>query len=221
MSGDHSREGVSQSFRDALVWANDTSVTPEQPFVQAFRRLSSGDRRDDASCVRRRRGMYVALVRRKRLRSARPLNADGTVRRVALGGTVSTPKRSTLVGVAKLAGVSIASVSRVLNGLATSPDVKRRVEAAAAELDYVPDTVARSLKLGRTEQIAFAVADVGNPVYVSMMHAVENVVSSVRLPTRDLVDRHRPRRPARTRPQRQPRLRRRADPRARCASPTS
>ena len=91
---------------------------------------------------------------------------------------MGTNKRSTLVGVAKLAGVSIASVSRVLNGLATSPDVKRRVEAAAAELNYVPDTVARSLKLGRTEQIAFAVADVGNPVYVSMMHAVENVVST-------------------------------------------
>ncbi len=87
-------------------------------------------------------------------------------------------KRSTLVGVAERAGVSIASVSRVLNGLATSSDVKRRVELAAAELDYVPDTVARSLKLGRTEQIAFAVADVGNPVYVSMMHAVENVVSA-------------------------------------------
>lgn len=91
---------------------------------------------------------------------------------------MGTTKRSTLVGVAERAGVSIASVSRVLNGLPTSPDVKRRVEEAAAELDYVPDTVARSLKLGRTEQIAFAVADVGNPVYVSMMHAVENVVSS-------------------------------------------
>jgi LacI family transcriptional regulator len=90
---------------------------------------------------------------------------------------MATKRRSTLVAVAERAGVSIASVSRVLNGLPTSPDVKRKVEDAAAELDYVPDTVARSLKLGRTEQIAFAVADVGNPVYVSMLHAVEGVVS--------------------------------------------
>lgn len=90
-------------------------------------------------------------------------------------------KRSTLVVVAKRAGVSIASVSRVLNGLATSPDVKRKVEKAAAELDYVPDAVARSLKVGRTEQIAFAVADVGNPVYVSMMHAVNRVISAAGL----------------------------------------
>ena len=86
-------------------------------------------------------------------------------------------KRSTLVAVAERAGVSIASVSRVLNGLQTSPDVKRKVEEAAAALDYVPDAVARSLKVGRTEQIAFAVADVGNPVYVSMMHAVNHVIS--------------------------------------------
>lgn len=90
---------------------------------------------------------------------------------------MGTKKRSTLVGVAKRAGVSVASVSRVLNGLQTSPDVKRKVEQAAAELEYVPDAVARSLKVGRTEQIAFAVADVGNPVYVSMMHAVNRVVS--------------------------------------------
>ena len=85
--------------------------------------------------------------------------------------------RSTLVGVAERAGVSIVSVSRVLNGLATSPS-QAQGRAGGGQLDYVPDTVARSLKLGRTEQIAFAVADVGNPVYVSMMHAVENVVSA-------------------------------------------
>ena len=43
---------------------------------------------------------------------------------------------------------------------------------------YVPDAFARSLKIGRTEQIAFAVADVGNPVYVRMMHAVSSVLSA-------------------------------------------
>jgi LacI family transcriptional regulator len=85
--------------------------------------------------------------------------------------------KSTLVLVAEQAGVSIASVSRVLNGLPASPDVTDRVRAAAKELGYVPDSTARSLKVGKTEQIALAVADVGNPVYVSMMHAVNTVVS--------------------------------------------
>ena len=81
-------------------------------------------------------------------------------------------QRSTLVLVAERAGVSIASVSRVLNDLPASPDVTERVRHAARELGYVPDATARSLKVGRTDQIAIAVADVGNPVYVQMMRSV-------------------------------------------------
>ncbi len=84
--------------------------------------------------------------------------------------------RATVVMVAERAGVSIASVSRVLNGLPTSIDVRDNVLRAAAELDYVPDAVARSLKVGRTDQVALAVADVGNPVYVTMMHAITDVL---------------------------------------------
>lgn len=86
-------------------------------------------------------------------------------------------RKSTLVLVAELAGVSIASVSRVMNGLPASQRVTERVRAAAEELGYVPDATARSLKVGRTEQIALAVADVGNPVYVSMMREISRVVT--------------------------------------------
>jgi LacI family transcriptional regulator len=81
--------------------------------------------------------------------------------------------RPTVVTVARRAGVSIASVSRVLNGLPASPGMKRRVRAATAALDYVPDARGRSLKAGRTMQLAFAVADIANPVYVEMMRAIE------------------------------------------------
>ena len=90
---------------------------------------------------------------------------------------MSDTKKSTVVLVAERAGVSIASVSRVLNGLPASEQLAERVRKAAAELGYVPDATARSLKAGRTDQIAFAVADVGNPVYVEMMHEVSRVVS--------------------------------------------
>lgn len=86
------------------------------------------------------------------------------------------PQRATAAQVAAHAGVSVASVSRVLNGLASSSRMAARVQAAAAELDYVPDATARSLKVGRTEQLALAVADVGNPAYVAMMRAVDEVV---------------------------------------------
>jgi LacI family transcriptional regulator len=86
-------------------------------------------------------------------------------------------KKTTLVLVAERAGVSIASVSRVLNGLPASAQITERVKTAAKELGYVADATARSLKVGRTEQIALAVADVGNPVYVAMMHEISRVVT--------------------------------------------
>ncbi|NUU07739.1 LacI family DNA-binding transcriptional regulator [Leifsonia sp. C5G2] len=87
------------------------------------------------------------------------------------------PKRSTLVLVAERAGVSIASVSRVLNGQPASPQLAERVRRAADELGYVPDASARTLKTGRTDQLALAVADLGNPVYVKMMHEVARVAA--------------------------------------------
>ncbi|TDW21320.1 LacI family DNA-binding transcriptional regulator [Kribbella kalugense] len=86
--------------------------------------------------------------------------------------------RPTIAGVARAAGVSVASVSRVLNGLPATEEMAERVQRAVADLGYVPDSRARSLKVGRTFQLTLAVADVGNPVYVTMMRAVEEVVSA-------------------------------------------
>ncbi|GAB2648016.1 LacI family DNA-binding transcriptional regulator [Kribbella swartbergensis] len=86
--------------------------------------------------------------------------------------------RPTIAGVARAAGVSVASVSRVLNGLPATDEMVERVQRAVEELGYVPDARARSLKVGRTFQLTLAVADVGNPVYVTMMRAVEEVVSA-------------------------------------------
>ncbi len=82
----------------------------------------------------------------------------------------------TLVQVAAAAGVSVASASRALSGASASPRMVEAVRRAAAELGYLPDAAARSLKVRRTEQLAFAVADLGNPVYVAMMRAIEGVV---------------------------------------------
>lgn len=82
-------------------------------------------------------------------------------------------RRPTVVEVARRAGVSIASVSRVLNGIPARPETEARVRTAVAELGYVPDATGRSLKLGRTLQIAFAVDALDNPVYAEMMRGVE------------------------------------------------
>ena len=85
--------------------------------------------------------------------------------------------RPTLIHVAELAGVSVASASRALNGMVASPETIAKVRASALSLGYIPDATARSLKLGHSLQLAFAVDDVGNPVYVEMMRAIESVVS--------------------------------------------
>ncbi|WP_020666021.1 LacI family DNA-binding transcriptional regulator [Amycolatopsis nigrescens] len=87
-----------------------------------------------------------------------------------------TANRATLAEVARRAGVSVASASRALNGASASPEMVARVRQAADELGYVVDATARSLKVRRTEQLAFAVADLGNPVYVAMMRSIEKVV---------------------------------------------
>ncbi|WP_338695540.1 LacI family DNA-binding transcriptional regulator [Streptomyces sp. Q6] len=84
----------------------------------------------------------------------------------------------TVVSIAERAGVSIASVSRVLNGVGARRDTVERVERAASELGYVPNAVARSLKGGRTRQLTFAMPDIGNPVYVAMVRAIQTVTKA-------------------------------------------
>lgn len=85
-------------------------------------------------------------------------------------------KKSTIALVAQHAGVSVASVSRVLNGLPASAEISEKVQASAAALGYSPDASARRLRVGRTDQIAFAVADLGNPVYTAMTRAISDEV---------------------------------------------
>jgi LacI family transcriptional regulator len=81
----------------------------------------------------------------------------------------------TITTVARLANVSVASASRALNGIKTSPATFERVTAAAASVGYVPNAAARSLRSRRTGQIAFAMPDVGNPVYTAMVAAIQEV----------------------------------------------
>lgn len=81
----------------------------------------------------------------------------------------------TLATVARLANVSVASASRALNGIKTQPETLRRVTEAAAAVGYVPNASARSLRSRRTGQIAFAMPDVANPVYTTMVGAIAQV----------------------------------------------
>lgn len=89
-----------------------------------------------------------------------------------------TTRRATLPEVAARAGVSLASASRALHGTGASPRMVDRVRVAASELGYQRDATGRSLRLRKTFQIAFAVADIGNPVYVEMMTAIQHEVAA-------------------------------------------
>ncbi|TDC61148.1 LacI family DNA-binding transcriptional regulator, partial [Streptomyces hainanensis] len=91
---------------------------------------------------------------------------------------MSNGGQPTIVSIAERAGVSTASVSRVLNGQGARRDTTERVRRAAAELGYVPNAVARSLKDGRTRQLTFAMPDIGNPVYVAMVRAIQAVTKA-------------------------------------------
>ena len=73
---------------------------------------------------------------------------------------------ATLEQVAKVAGVSRATVSRVVNGSPrVSGDVRRAVEAAIAELGYVPNRAARSLVTRRSDSIAVVIAEPSGRVF--------------------------------------------------------
>jgi LacI family transcriptional regulator len=77
---------------------------------------------------------------------------------------------ATIAQVAAAAGVSRATVSRVMNGQSTvAADMAERVRAAAAELQYRPSTMARGLSLGRTNSIALVVPDLGNPMFQQIL----------------------------------------------------
>ncbi len=85
--------------------------------------------------------------------------------------------RPTIVDVAKVAGVSKATVSRVLSGNAEymRPQTRERVLTAIEQLNYRPSNVARSLTSKRTYTAGILVSDVGNPFYPEVIYGVEDV----------------------------------------------
>lgn len=77
--------------------------------------------------------------------------------------------------VAEAAGVSTATVSRVLsNGLHVRPEVRERVMATVERLGYRPNLVARNLRSQQSNTIGLIVSDIRNPFFTSISRAVED-----------------------------------------------
>jgi len=84
---------------------------------------------------------------------------------------------ATIYEVAKLAGVSPATVSRVFNGMGVSPDKTAAVRDAAKQLGFTPNRTARTLRKQASEVIALVIPDIENPYFTEMARGVEDVAS--------------------------------------------
>ena len=83
---------------------------------------------------------------------------------------------ATMRQVAQRAGVSAKTVSRVMNNdRYVSEDVRRRVEQAIEDLQYVPNLLARTFRYGRDAAIGIAVPDISDPFFSAVIHAVEEI----------------------------------------------
>jgi LacI family transcriptional regulator len=86
---------------------------------------------------------------------------------------------STINDVAKLAGVSAMTVSRVINNSGyISRETRSRVEAAIAELGYVPNALGRQLRSKKTKMLALVLSDIMNPFFTTIARGVEDVAGA-------------------------------------------
>lgn len=85
----------------------------------------------------------------------------------------------TISDVARLAGVSTATVSHTINNTRyVSEETKEKVYKAIAELGYTPDASARSFRTGKKRTVGFIVPDISNKFFGTMIESVENYLSA-------------------------------------------
>jgi LacI family transcriptional regulator len=84
-------------------------------------------------------------------------------------------RKPTIRDVAALAGVSIGTVSRALNGAGrVSESAIAAVQSAARRLGYEPDAIAQSMRTQSTGVVGLLVAELGNPYYARIVNALED-----------------------------------------------
>lgn len=86
------------------------------------------------------------------------------------------PATASIRDVAQRAGVSIATVSRTVNGISTvAPELAERVWNAVREVGYVPNTQARALVSGRSHLLGLVVSEITNPFFPELVQEFENL----------------------------------------------
>ncbi|MEY8388892.1 LacI family DNA-binding transcriptional regulator [Oscillospiraceae bacterium 38-13] len=85
----------------------------------------------------------------------------------------------TISDVARLAGVSTATVSHTINNTRyVSGDTKNKVYQAISQLGYTPDASARSFRTGKKKTIGFIVPDISNKFFGTIIESAENCLSA-------------------------------------------
>ena len=95
-----------------------------------------------------------------------------------LGENKMTVKKSTIKDVAKLSGVSITTVSLILNGNAHkfASETVEKVLKAKEELNYQPNYFAQQMIVKETKTIGVLVPDITNPFFSTLMQGIEDIL---------------------------------------------
>lgn len=84
-----------------------------------------------------------------------------------------------LKDVAAHAGVSVATVSRVINGGPYVTDAARaKVEASMAAVGYEPHALARSLRTGQTRSVGYLISDIANPLFATIARGIDDALQA-------------------------------------------
>jgi len=87
-------------------------------------------------------------------------------------------KKANIKDVAKKAGISPSTVSNYINNtIPISKKTSKRIEEAIKELNYIPDNIARGLRLGRTKSIGIIFAEIADPFYSSILNGIEEIAA--------------------------------------------
>ena len=85
--------------------------------------------------------------------------------------------KSTIADVALHAGVSTATVSRVINNSPSSENTRLRVLRSIKELGYKVNTDGQALRSRKTNRILLSLANISNPFYTTLAENIENAIS--------------------------------------------
>lgn len=88
-------------------------------------------------------------------------------------------RKPTLMDVASMAGVSTATVSNVLNNTKNvGEEVRRKINDAVRTLNYIPNNVAKSLRVKESKLIGLMISDIANPFFAQVVRGIEDALAA-------------------------------------------